>query len=259
MPTRYGQLTLDQKQQIIKTFNVGVECREIPKHLGISERSVSRVLVEAGINTKRRNRYTLDETYFNKIDSQVKSYLLGLLSADGCVTKTNYVSFESVDESLTKLLKAELQYTGETRLIFPKDYAPHYRINFSSKQLACALSRQGVQVGRGKSGLFYFPKTEFLSSYILGYFDGDGCAHANKERSGGSLSIVGSLEFTSEVARLLGMGSIQKHHSKPVYYWRIFSRINIGAFYNLVYKVPSLGLQRKKIKIEQILGSYRRG
>ena len=259
MPTRYGQLTPVQKQQIIEIFNVGVHCRDIPKCLGISERSVSRVLIEAGFNTKRRNRYTLNETYFDKIDSQVKAYLLGLLAADGCVTKTNYVSFESIDGNLTELLKTELQYTGETRLILPKDYAPHYRINFSSKQLAHALSRQGIQLGRGESGLFYFPETEFLSSYMLGYFDGDGCAHVNKGRSGGSLSIVGSLEFTSEVTRLLGMGSIQRHHSKSVYYWRIFSRIDIEAFYNFVYKVPSLGLQRKKIKIEQILGSYRRG
>lgn len=43
---------------------------------------------------------------------------------------------------LVKLFKAELIYTGDIRTItFPQGYAPHYRINFSSKQLATALKQ----------------------------------------------------------------------------------------------------------------------
>ena len=55
------------------------------------------------------------------------------------------------------------------------------------------------------------------------------------------------------------MGSVEEHALKKVYYWRIYSRRNIEAFYNFVYKQPHLGLQRKKNKIEEILGSYSRG
>lgn len=98
-----------------------------------------------------------------------------------------------------------------------------------------------------------------LASYVLGYFDGDGCAYVNEGRSGGLVCIVGSLEFNCELARHLGMGSVKEHTLKKVYYWRIFSRQDIQRFYNFVYTQSHLGRQRKKKKIEEILGSYKRG
>ncbi|HEY9301282.1 MAG TPA: endonuclease, partial [Phormidium sp.] len=79
MLTNYRQLTVEQKQQIVSAFNQGMECREIPSYLKVSERAVARILNEAGINTKRRTRYTLNEDYFDALDSQAKAYLLGLI------------------------------------------------------------------------------------------------------------------------------------------------------------------------------------
>jgi len=257
--TPYSKLTSQQKQQILDAFKGGMECRDIPNHLGVSGRAVPKVLTSAGINTKRRNRYTLNESYFDVIDSEVKAYLLGLIAADGCVTTTNYVAFESIDKELTELLRDSLEYSGEIRIVKPQGYAPHYRINFSSPRLASALRSYSIVAGRTFSGAYYFPKAEYLAAYVLGYFDGDGCAYVNKGRSGGLVCIVGSFEFTCELARCLEMGRVEEHTSKKVYYWKIYSRKNIEAFYSLLYKHQFLGLQRKKKKIEEILGSYRRG
>lgn len=259
MATPYSQLTLLQKQQIVDAFNRGMECRSISSTFRFSERAVPRVLAEAGINTKRKNRYFLNESYFDIIDSQVKAYLLGLMAADGCVTTKNYVAFESIDQELTELLKQELEYSGAIRVIKPQNYAPHYRISFSSQQLATALGNLGVMAGRGSSGLYHFPASNYLASYVLGYFDGDGCAYVNPNRSGGLISIVGSYEFVSELARLLNMGIVKEHCSKSVYYWTIYSRKHIEYFYRFVYQYSGFGLQRKKQKIEKILGSYKRG
>ncbi|MCT7950267.1 endonuclease [Ancylothrix sp. C2] len=259
MLTNYTNLTSEQKQQIIEAFSQGVECRSIPGNLSVSERAVARVLKEAGINTKRRNRYTLNESYFDVIDSPTKAYLLGLIAADGCVTKTNYVAFESIDKELTELLCQELNYSGNIRVVKPIAGAPHYRINFSSQTIATALSSYAIVTGRTFSGVYYFPEKKYLSSYVLGYFDGDGCAYVNVGRSGGLIGIVGSLEFTHQLAKQLGMGFVEKHSLKKVYYWKIYSRQHIQAFYDFVYRHPNLGLERKKIKIQQILRSYKRG
>lgn len=259
MGIAYSKLTSQQKQKIVDAFNRGIECRCIPELLNVSQRSVARVLAEVGINTKRRNRYTLNESYFDTIDSHVKSYLLGLMAADGCVTRTNYVVFESTERELTELLKSELDYSGSIRSFDPPGgYATHYRLNFSSKQLASSLSRYGVIAGRGISGDYCFPKDRYFGSYVLGYFDGDGCAYVNKGRSGGLVCIVGSWELTNALAQKLQMGKVVSHRSQFVYYWRIYSRTDIQVFYNLVYQVPNLGLNRKNKKIEQILGSYKR-
>lgn len=242
MATPYHRLTQEDKHRIIQAFHSGEECRNIPVILQVSDRAVSRVLLEAGINTKRRNRYALNEHYFDEIDSDIKAYLLGLIAADGCVTQTNYVAFESIDRELTELLKAELQYSGEMKVIQPKGgYAPHYRINFSSQLLARALASKGVIAGRGFSGIYYFPPEPYFTAYVLGYFDGDGCAYVNPHRSGGSVSIVGSFEFAAELTRLIKIGVVRKHYLKPVSYWKIYSRKDIQTFYQLVYKNPILG------------------
>ena len=65
MATGYLQLNTQQKEAILIAFQGGAECRVIPGILGVSGRSVARVLSEFGVNTKRRNRYTLNENYFD--------------------------------------------------------------------------------------------------------------------------------------------------------------------------------------------------
>ena len=259
MVTSYLQLNTQQKQAIVVAFQSGTECRAIPKILGVSGRSVARVLSEFGVNTKRRNRYTLNENYFDEIDTPTKSYLLGLMAADGCVTDKNYIVLESIDRELVDLFAKEIEFSGEIREIDRSPHNPHFRINFSSQRLAKALHKWQIITNRMASDSYRFPLGEQLNPYILGYFDGDGCAYPNKGRSGGLVCVVGSRNFAEELSKLMGMGSTIAHSHKVVYYWRIFSRTNIQKFHDLMYQYPNLGLARKKEKIEQILGSYYRG
>ena len=257
--SRYLQLNTQQKQAILVAFQSGEECRVIPELVGVSGRSVARVLAEFGVNTKRRNRYTLNENYFDNIDTPVKSYLLGLMTADGCVTDKNYIVLESVDRELVELFAREIEYSGEIREIDRSPHQPHFRVNFSSQQLAKSLHQWQVVTDRMASDSYQFPTAEYLNPYVLGYFDGDGCAYSNKGRSGGLVCIVGSKNFTQELCQVMKMGTTLAHSHNVVHYWRIYSKINIQNFYNLMYRYPNLGLVRKKEKIEQILGSYHHG
>jgi LAGLIDADG-like domain len=259
MAIKYQQLNLQQKQSILVAFQSGEECRSIPELLGVSGRSVARVLAEFGVNTKRRNRYTLNEGYFDRIDTPIKSYLLGLMAADGCVTYKNYIVLESIDRELIDLFAGEIEFSGEIREIDRSPHQPHFRINFSSQRMSKALHQWQIITNRMASDSYRFPLDEQLNPYVLGYFDGDGCAYPNKSRSGGLVCIVGSKNFAEELSNVMKMGSIIAHSHNVVYYWRIFSRTNIQKFYDLMYRYPNLGLARKKEKIEQILGSYSRG
>lgn len=259
MATSYLQLNTKQKQAILVAFQGGEECRAIPELLGVSGRSVAKVLAEFGVNTKRRNRYTLNEGYFDQIDTPIKSYLLGLMAADGCVTDKNYVVLESIDRELIDLFAREIEFSGEIREIDRSPHQPHFRINFSSHRLATALHQWQIVTNRMASDSYRLPSAEHLNSYVLGYFDGDGCAYPNKSRSGGLVCIVGSKNFTEELSHVMKMGSTIAHSHHIVHYWRIFSRTNIKKFYDLMYQYPGLGLARKKEKVEQILGSYSRG
>jgi LAGLIDADG-like domain len=259
MATSYLQLNTQQKQSILVAFQGGEECRAIPELLGVSGRSVAKVLAEFGVNTKRKNRYTLNEGYFDQIDTPIKSYLLGLMAADGCVTDKNYVVLESVDRELVDLFAREIEFSGEIREIDRSPHKPHFRVNFSSQRLAESLHQWQIITNRMTSDSYRFPSNEQLHPYVLGYFDGDGCAYPNKGRSGGLVCIVGSKNFANELSKVMSMGSTIAHSHNVVYYWRIFSRANIQRFYDLMYRYPNLGLARKKEKIEQILESYPHG
>ena len=250
MATSYLQLNIQQKQAILVAFQSGEECRSIPKLLGVSGRSVAKVLSEFGVNTKCRNRYTLNEGYFDEIDTPIESYLLGLMAADGCVTDKNYIVLESIDRELVDLFAREIEFSGEIREIDRSPHKPHFRINFSSQRLAKALHQWQIVTDRIATDSYRFPSAEYLNAYVLGYFDGDGCAYRNKGRSGGLVCIVGSNNFTQELSELMKMGVTIIHSHKVVYYWRVFSRTNIQKFYDLMYRYPDLGLVRKKEKIE---------
>ncbi|GIM28209.1 hypothetical protein CPJCM30710_08750 [Clostridium polyendosporum] len=91
----YRNLTEDLKKKIINIYYDRKELTfvEISDLLGVSEGSVARVLTESGINTKRKNRYTLNEEYFNIIDDENKAYILGLLYADGYVGDNHFNNF----------------------------------------------------------------------------------------------------------------------------------------------------------------------
>jgi hypothetical protein len=260
MSISYRQLTPEIRRQVIEMFALGNECREITKRLDLSKRAVRRILAEEDINSKRRNRYSLNEGYFESIDSPTKAYLLGLMGADGCVTATSYIALESIDPELIHLLQQELEYTGEIKIIYPPGgYAPHYRINFSSERLAESLRKQSIFAGRTEAGAFYIPDDQYLHAYVLGYFDGDGSACRNRGRSGGKVSIVGSREFVQELRSRLGLGHLSAHIKGKVHYWNLYGRSDIQQFYDWVYRFPNLGLERKKQKVEAILGSYHRG
>ena len=87
MTKNFSMLTQEEKNNIIQMFYDGKSKDEIIKEANVTRRTYPAVFKEAGINTKRRNKYTLNEDYFEKIDSQEKAYLLGLIASDGCVTE----------------------------------------------------------------------------------------------------------------------------------------------------------------------------
>lgn len=104
MTISYTQLTEQDRVQIVNLFMSRVECRQIQAMMGLSKRAVQRVMKEAGVNTRRRNRYTLDEDYFDVIDTPEKAYWLGFLYADGYVVSTVTREYTSLATKSTQVL-----------------------------------------------------------------------------------------------------------------------------------------------------------
>lgn len=117
-------------------------------------------------------RYLKNESYFDNIDSHNKAYFLGLIIADGHVSKnTNSISLyqnkidEYIFDSINKELESKIPIKYDDRCAF---------IVFKSKHMKKILN--SMNIFNDKSYTSTFPKIDnkFNSSFIRGVFDGDG-------------------------------------------------------------------------------------
>lgn len=203
----------DEKFLILKKMYVEEKksTKEIGEYFGVTSKTIRQWLHKCGVelrqSTEINRKYSLDEGYFDSIDTETKSYLLGLLCADGYVPKGKYgvnavgITLSSKDSELIELLKTELKTDTPIRSIIKHDTE---ELRVCSVRLAKRLFEIGVTDNKSltlnianvieNSGMV----NELIPYFLLGYFDGDGgiykCLGANKKTYQYSISITGTKE-----------------------------------------------------------------
>lgn len=274
----YNTLNEDDKLNIINLFNNGKEVREIPLILNVSERATARVLKESGINTKCRNRYSLNENYFETINTPEKAYILGLLYADGYVGDERYnnivLSLSEADRPLLEQIAMCIGYTGEIRKNNRKNgYKDTYQhvLNFSNKKMTSDLRKLGLYPGKSAS-MTTMPILDksLVSHFIRGYFDGDGSVYSSESTSthivGGELKtytyqkirvdIIGTESFMKELISHIPVTyafKMKKAKSENMVYMGLGSRKSSKEFYDYIYKDATIYMQRKYEKFIYIM------
>ena len=75
------------KEHLIQLYYDGFNCSEIAARLGCSTSNIFQNLKRWGVplktKTELRQKYTIDDTVFEEIDTPEKAYWLGFLFADG--------------------------------------------------------------------------------------------------------------------------------------------------------------------------------
>lgn len=151
-------------------------------------------LILKELDLKTRYQYLHDNTnhnFFNNIDKEEKSYILGLYLADGCITYPNRISFSQTekDKELIYIVRkflcpcCNIIITKEKK-IFNGKYImnPMYRIHICSSEIHNTLESYGI--GERKTyfcdtDLSFIPKDQMIH-FIRGYFDGDGTISLTK-------------------------------------------------------------------------------
>lgn len=278
--TPYNKLTEEDKKNIVKAYYEKYEYgktsfADIAESIGVSGRAFSRYLKEQGVNTHRKNKYTLNESYFSNIDSEAKAYFLGLMFADGYVDeKTSYVVLQLIDREPMELLKRELEYTGEIRETkgvggFSSKNSCCYRINFSSRKMVYDLLNHGMDHSDVTNDLPLLDD-ELMRHFIRGYFDGDGCMYVGKSTSYHNgkkyeyinpyFSILCVDKFGEKLKslfqRVLGIENMKTVQSKTAYmvYVGTRSRKNCRLIYDYLYRDANFYFKRKHDKWMQFIG-----
>ena len=125
-------------------------------------------------------KYDFNENYFSELKTHEQAYILGFIYADG-YNREDCLELDQLGERIDILQKVNAALGSNNPI---KNYSPNkYRLNFNSIKLCNDLTKLGAI--RNKSLTLTFPtfiQKELMSSFILGYFDGDGCIWNGKRK-----------------------------------------------------------------------------
>lgn len=238
-------------------------CRGLLERRGHKAKSISEI----------NRKYSLNEEYFNIIDSENKAYFLGFLYADGCNFPEGtriVIGLAEKDKEILDKFNILLNYSRPLQYRKPtNNSAAQYVLTISSKKISNKLSELGVV--KAKSLILTFPNwldSKLYNHFIRGYFDGDGCitsSSPNRNKGGKKSdvkwSIVGTEDFVSEVQKImikeldLNKTRIKKHRN--AFYLEYKGGKQIRRIKEWLYNNSTIFLERKYNKFLSYASSER--
>lgn len=246
----------DTVQKVVAMYESGMSADKIALLIGKSRASVCLYLKSAGVKTRRRpeRRLSLNERFFNPVNSHESAYWLGFLLADGYLSsRALRVELQERDSHHLETLAKDI---GSTTTI--KWSSRHHkmtgkthkaaRLCLSSSDMAHSLRALGWDEFKkaGDCRILDSVPSDLRPSLVRGLFDGDGCAMKDR------VSFVDKYEEPVIWFRSATLGAVGKefrirpHHSgAEAYDFSISGKDRIQSFYNFIYSTPGPFLDRK--------------
>ena len=237
----------------------GKSLQETSDISGVSINTCLRRLNSIGVDTNRTNlfyrhklrTYEIDDTIFEKIDTQEKAYILGFLYADGCVNS-------KISQVRLKLQERDKQVLDDIckYLNYKKPLCYYSDGKFSNLSIIiCNRIIYENLIGHGltpkKSFTCVYPNLDINLDrhFIRGYFDGDGSIYVSDRYA--EVKILGSTAFCESMKSILELSNIKSYmdHDKRVKEGvdnlRIRDIKSIINFYYYMYSNSNIKLNRK--------------
>lgn len=212
--------------------------------------------------SQNARKHKFNENYFEQIDNNEKAYWFGFLMADGCVYKGSdkhsyrlQINLKASDiEQLEAFQRAiESNYSIQIKSLKNSDAAI---LKINSTKMCMDLINHGLT--ERKSLVCKFPdiNEKYISSFILGYFDGDGCI-TNKNKNRWTFGIVGGEEMLRSIQSKLPVETyIYKIKHSEAVSLETSSHKNIYQLFKWLYNDASIFLQRKYNKFIEFENTY---
>lgn len=265
------------KEYLEKLVNDKLSVNEICKLLNIPNRRVYDLFKYYNIE------YTLNkgtflqknDTFFDNIDSEIKSYLLGFLIADGCILQepkkkkgiiysyNSRISFcNAIDDlEIIKLYNTHIcpynniKFVNNQKGVKFRKLQCHLR--WSSKYMVDRLINIGIKPRKTYDINFIFDfsilkSNDLIIHFLRGFFDGDGWASLNKSKTINVGFVGTSLPFLNQIIDFYKKYDlnfvVNKNTSKNMDYYQILLRGGKPAsekFKDIMYSNANFFLQRK--------------
>lgn len=265
-------MTAEQKKTALELYLKGLSIRNISKILCFSEYIINKYLRSETIIKNSgfySRKYICNDNYFEEIDAHQKAYWLGFLYADGCVTKIKTLSVILHEKDVLHLEKLKLALEATNPIEIRHENIRDKEGNLVRIQDCCKLRISSIKLCddliklgcvQQKTKILEFPTLEqvteeFLVSFILGYFDGDGSVYfyynekQNREKYGFSVTstwrFLQGLKFYLE--KLFDVKSfLRNHKSEGIGILEVHSKVDIRKFFQVAYENCPVSLDRKK-------------
>lgn len=201
---------MTKDDSIINEYQSGKSQNECGRMFKISHSTVGNILkrneVASRTISESMRRFSVDETYFEEINSSEKAYFLGLLISDGNNYEKGFrIQLKESDKHILEEFKKSLQYTGFLTYVKSKNerHSSSWLLRVTSRKISSDLSKLGCIPN--KCNHTYFPDIpeELHSHFIRGVFDGDGCAHIIKKSGSKMISFSGNFTLISQIQDII--------------------------------------------------------
>lgn len=218
----------------------------IAKKYNVRLSELKKKIKDAKLNINTTTKYCVNDTFFDKIDTEEKAYLLGYFLADGCMYNEkvkkddngNIISrsyrmgigvaaddFETIKLAQNAICPNKpIEYSFYQNGV--KKRKPQNKIRWSSKHMFNTLLSYGIEPRKTYNPEFTLKKgivpDKLFRHFIRGYFDGDGCKGDYNLRF-----CVNSRSFGEELVKFFPFTNrIDNVKGKTCEYYRV--RVNGG-------------------------------
>lgn len=244
--------TPENKEKLINEYVSGKTLDEIAKIYHVSPSTVSSLLDEYNIKKRPSGKtlYTLNEHYFDLIDTQEKAYIIGLLAADGCVCRnTITLALQESDKHILEEINCLLGSNRKLRLLKPEIGKNMFYLTITNKYMASKLKKLGII--ENKSLKLSFPEcidNILLPHFLRGLLDGDG--HIGKTRydvcyTGTKMLLFEIIERLNKIFDFHFYIREEHCHNGITYSMELYRQQECIDFLNYIYQDATIFLKRK--------------
>lgn len=259
-------LTKEEVSSIKEKYKNGAKVKELEKEFNCTNFTIYKVINRENLNKIHGNRkFSIDENYFNVINSERKAYFLGLIWADGSILKskgTLSIHLQKEDEYLLEELRNDICPSKPLKYYQPKNlkWKERAMLTIHSYPLINSLINIGC-IPNKRQGVQFpdcIPKN-LIHHFIRGYFDGDGCVSIlNKSEKRMTVYFTGALEFITELKNQLALLGVEFNkvtsdgRNNVTVSIAIGKKSKLNQLFDILYNNSTIFMKRKQEKYEKI-------
>lgn len=229
-------------EEIVGRYRSGERSADIAKSFGVKQLLIQRRLKSAGAIKPRgwsSKKYSVDETYFDVIDTEQKAYWLGIFLTDGSTSGGVRLNLQSRDEEHIKKFQRDIGSNHPIRQV-DEGRGGTSCLHIGNKHLVEVLRGKGI-VPHNKTIYNVPPSLE--RHYWRGAVDGDGHLGRNDIRLVGTWNICAAFKrfcrkYVSTKAK------VRRREDKNVCEFRLHGCI-ANDVANVLYSDAEVYLNRK--------------